>query len=121
MEADFQKHSLGGCISYVEVPDLKGNGGVVIKLMQFIYENIMYAELNCKIDYCQKCGYSGEIKIKGEPGHLYWECPNCGNTDQSTMEVTRRTCGYLGTNFWNQGRTEEIRDRKLHLDTKERL
>lgn len=121
MEADFQKHSLGGCISYVEVPDLKDNVDVVIKLMQFIYENIMYAELNCKIDYCQKCGYSGEIKIKGEPGHLYWECPNCGNTDQSTMEVTRRTCGYLGTNFWNQGRTEEIKDRVLHLDAKERL
>lgn len=121
IEADFQKHSLGGCISYVEVPDLKGNIDVVIKLIQFIYENIMYAELNCKIDYCQKCGYSGEIQIKGEPGHLYWECPNCGNTDQNTMNVTRRTCGYLGTNFWNQGRTEEIKDRALHLDTKERL
>lgn len=93
IEADFQKHSLGGCISYVEVPDLKGNVDVVVKLMQFIYENIMYAELNCKIDYCQKCGYSGEIQIKGEPGHLYWECPNCGNTDQNTMNVTRRTCG----------------------------
>lgn len=93
IEADFQKHSLGGCISYVEVPDLKGNVDVVIKLIQFIYENIMYAELNCKIDYCQKCGYSGEIQIKGEPGHLYWECPNCGNTDKNTMEVARRTCG----------------------------
>ena len=76
----------------------------------------MYAELNCKFDYCQKCGYSGEIQIKGEPGSLYWECPNCGNTDQKTMNITRRTCGYLGTNYWNQGRTEEIRDRVLHLD-----
>lgn len=121
MEADFQKHSLGGCISYVEVPDLKNNVDVVIKLMQFIYENIMYAELNCKIDYCQKCGYSGEIQIKGEPGHLYWECPNCGNIDKNTMNVARRTCGYIGTNFWNQGRTEEIKDRALHLDTKGRL
>ena len=121
MESEFQKLSPGGAISYVEIPNMSNNIPAVLEVIKFIYENIMYAELNCKFDYCQKCGYSGEIQIKGEPGHLYWECPNCGNTDKNTMNVARRTCGYIGTNFWNQGRTEEIRDRKLHLDTKERL
>ena len=121
MESEFQKLSPGGAISYVEIPNMSNNIPAVLEVIKFIYENIMYAELNCKFDYCQKCGYSGEIQIKGEPGHLYWECPNCGNTDKDTMNVARRTCGYIGTNFWNQGRTEEIRDRKLHLDTKERL
>ena len=121
MESEFQKLSPGGAISYVEIPNMSNNIPAVLEVIKFIYENIMYAELNCKFDYCQKCGYSGEIQIKGEPGHLYWECPNCGNADKNTMNVARRTCGYIGTNFWNQGRTEEIRDRKLHLDTKERL
>lgn len=121
VESEFQKLSPGGAISYVEIPDMSNNIPAVLEVIKFIYENIMYAELNCKFDYCQKCGYSGEIQIKGEPGHLYWECPNCGNTDKNTMNVARRTCGYIGTNFWNQGRTEEIKDRALHLDTKERL
>ena len=93
----------------------------VLDILKFIYDNIMYAEINSKFDYCQVCGYTGEIQIKGDEGHLYWECPNCGNTDQSKMNVARRTCGYIGTNFWNQGRTEEIRDRVLHLDTLEKL
>ena len=115
-ESEFQRLSPGGAISYVEVPDMQKNIPAVIKIIQFIYENIMYAELNTKSDYCQKCGFSGEIKIKGTPGHLYWECPNCGNTDQHTMNVARRTCGYIGTNFWNQGRTEEIAERVLHVD-----
>lgn len=115
-ESEFQRLSPGGAISYVEVPDMQKNIPAVIKIIQFIYENIMYAELNTKSDYCQKCGFSGEIKIKGTAGHLYWECPNCGNTDQHTMNVARRTCGYIGTNFWNQGRTEEIAERVLHVD-----
>ena len=115
-ESEFQRLSPGGAISYVEVPDMQKNIPAVIKIIQFIYENIMYAELNTKSDYCQKCGFSGEIKIKGTPGHLYWECPNCGNTDQHTMNVARRTCGYIGTNFWDQGRTEEIAERVLHVD-----
>ena len=115
-ESEFQRLSPGGAISYVEVPDMQKNIPAVIKIIQFIYENIMYAELNTKSDYCQKCGFSGEIKIKGTTGHLYWECPNCGNTDQHTMNVARRTCGYIGTNFWNQGRTEEIAERVLHVD-----
>ena len=115
-ESEFQRLSPGGAISYVEVPDMQKNIPAVIKIIQFIYENIMYAELNTKSDYCQKCGFSGEIIIKGTPGHLYWECPNCGNTDQHTMNVARRTCGYIGTNFWNQGRTEEIAERVLHVD-----
>jgi ribonucleoside-triphosphate reductase len=88
----------------------------VIKIIQFIYENIMYAELNTKSDYCMCCGYDGEIQVKGDPGHLYWECPNCGNKDKNKMSIVRRTCGYLGTNYWNQGRTEEIKDRVLHVD-----
>ena len=116
MESEFQALSPGGAISYVEVPDLTKNIPAVIELIRFIYDHIMYAELNCKSDYCQNCGYSGEIQIKGEPGSLYWECPNCGNRDENTLNVTRRTCGYLGSNFWNQGRTQEIKERVLHLD-----
>ena len=115
-ESQFQALSPGGAISYVEIPNMENNLQAVMTLLKHIYRTIMYAELNTKSDYCQKCGYTGEIKIKGEPGHLYWECPNCGNTDQNTLNVARRTCGYIGTNFWNQGRTEEIRDRVLHLD-----
>lgn len=115
-EAEFQKLSPGGAISYVEIPDMKQNIPAVIQIIQFIYENIMYAELNSKSDYCQVCGYDGEMQIKGTPGNLYWECPNCGNTDQHKMNVARRTCGYIGTNFWNQGRTEEIAERVLHVD-----
>lgn len=116
LESEFQKLSPGGAISYVEVPDMSNNIPAVLDILKFIYDNIMYAEINSKFDYCQCCGYSGEIKIKGEPGHLYWECPNCGNRDQDKMSVARRTCGYIGTNFWNQGRTEEIKDRVLHID-----
>lgn len=115
-ESEFQRLSPGGAISYVEVPNLEKNLSVVLQVIEFIYDNIMYAELNTKSDYCQKCGWTGEILIKGDPGHLYWECPNCGNHDQKTMNVARRTCGYIGSNWWNQGRTEEIRDRVLHLD-----
>lgn len=114
-EAEFQKLSPGGAISYIEVPNMQHNISAVISIIRFIYENIMYAELNTKSDFCQVCGYDGEIEIKGEQGHLYWQCPNCGNTDQSKMNVIRRTCGYLGANFWNQGRTEEISERVLHL------
>lgn len=116
LESEFQKLSPGGAISYVEVPDMSNNIPAVLEILKFIYDNIMYAEINSKFDYCQCCGYSGEIKIKGEPGHLYWECPNCGNRDQDKMSVARRTCGYIGTNFWNQGRTEEIKERVLHID-----
>ena len=115
-ESEFQKLSPGGAISYVEIPDMKQNIAAVIQIIQFIYENIMYAELNSKSDYCQVCGYDGEMQIKGTPGNLYWECPNCGNTDQHKMNVASRTCGYIGTNFWNQGRTEEIAERVLHVD-----
>ena len=115
-EAEFQALSPGGAISYVEVPDMQKNIPAVITLLQFIYEHIMYAELNSKSDYCQKCGFDGEIQIKGTTGQYYWECPNCGNTDQNTLNVARRTCGYIGTNFWNQGRTEEIKERVLHLE-----
>ena len=115
-EADFQKLSPGGAISYVEVPNLQTNIPAVLSVMKFIYENIMYAELNTKSDYCENCGYDGEIKIvTDESGKLVWECPNCGNTDQNKMAVARRTCGYIGTQFWNQGRTQEIKDRVLHL------
>lgn len=116
LESEFQKLSPGGAISYVEVPDMSNNIPAVLDILKFIYDNIMYAEINSKFDYCQCCGYSGEIKIKGEPGHLYWECPNCGNRNQDKMSVARRTCGYIGTNFWNQGRTEEIKERVLHID-----
>ena len=114
-ESDFQKLSPGGAISYVEVPNMQDNLEAVIKVMQFIYENIMYAELNTKSDYCQVCGYDGEIDIVEEGGKLIWRCPKCGNTDQDKMNVARRTCGYIGTQFWNQGRTAEIKDRVLHL------
>ena len=114
-ESDFQKLSPGGAISYVEVPNMQDNLEAVIKVMQFIYENIMYAELNTKSDYCQVCGYDGEIQIVPEDGKLVWECPKCHNRDQNTLNVARRTCGYIGTQFWNQGRTAEIKDRVLHL------
>ena len=116
LESEFQQLSPGGAISYIEVPNMQNNIPAVMEVIRFIYDNIMYAELNTKSDYCQKCGYDGEIQIKGEPGHLYWKCPNCGNTDQDTMNVARRTCGYIGSNFWNQGRTQEIKDRVIHLD-----
>ena len=113
-ESDFQKLSPGGAISYVEVPNMQDNLEAVIKVMQFIYENIMYAELNTKSDYCQVCGYDGEIQIVPEDGKLVWECPKCHNRDQNKLNVARRTCGYIGTQFWNQGRTAEIKDRVLH-------
>lgn len=118
LEAKFQKLSPGGAISYIEVPNLNDNLEVVIQIMEFIYENIMYAELNTKSDYCSKCGYDGEIRITTDEktGKLVWECPKCKNRDQTTMSVARRTCGYIGTNFWNQGRTQEIKDRVLHVD-----
>ena len=114
-EADFQRLSPGGAISYVEVPNMQDNLEAVISVLQFIYENIMYAELNTKSDYCQVCGYDGEIKIVEDDGKLVWECPKCGNRDQNKLNVARRTCGYIGTQFWNQGRTQEIKDRVLHL------
>ena len=116
LESEYQALSPGGCISYVEIPNMQNNIKAVLDIIKYIYGTIMYAELNTKSDYCQECGFSGEIQIKGDTGHLYWECPNCGNTNQDTMNVCRRTCGYLGTNFFNQGRTEEIKDRVLHLD-----
>lgn len=119
LESKFQKLSPGGAISYVECADLTKNTGVVIEIMKFIYEHIMYAELNTKSDYCQECGYDGEIKIIDEDGELIWECPNCGNRNKDKMNVTRRTCGYIGTNFWNQGRTEEIKERYVHVDDHE--
>lgn len=116
LESEYQALSPGGCISYVEIPNMQNNIKAVLDIIKYIYDTIMYAELNTKSDYCQECGFSGEIEIKGEEGSLYWECPNCGNTNQDTMNVCRRTCGYLGTNFFNQGRTAEIKDRVLHLD-----
>ena len=115
LESEFQKLSLGGCISYVETANLQNNIPAVLEVIKFIYDNIMYAELNTKSDFCQVCGSTDEIQIVEEDGKLVWECPNCGNRDQSKMNVTRRTCGYLGSNFWNQGRTEEIKDRFVHL------
>ncbi len=114
-EAQFQHLSPGGAISYVEVPNMQQNIDAVLELMQFIYENIIYAELNTKSDYCQCCGFDGEIEIQDDDGKLVWKCPQCGNTDQSKMNVARRTCGYIGTQYWNQGRTQEIKDRVLHL------
>ena len=114
-ESQFQRLSPGGAISYVEVPNMQDNLKAVIRVMQYIYDNIMYAELNTKSDYCQVCGFDGEIKIVEDDGKLVWECPHCGNRDQEKLNVARRTCGYIGTQFWNQGRTEEIRDRVLHL------
>ena len=114
-ESEFQRLSPGGAISYIEVPNMQDNLEAVLAVMHYIYDNIMYAELNTKSDYCQVCGYDGEIKIVEDDGKLVWECPHCGNRDQAKMNVARRTCGYIGTQFWNQGRTEEIRDRVLHL------
>ena len=114
-EAQFQHLSPGGAISYVEVPDMQNNLEAVLQVMKFIYDNIIYAELNTKSDYCQVCGWDGEIRIEEEHGKLVWKCPKCGNTDQDKMNVARRTCGYIGTQYWNQGRTQEIRDRVLHL------
>ena len=114
-ESQFQQLSPGGAISYVEVPDMQDNLKAVVRVMQYIYDNIMYAELNTKSDYCQECGFDGEIQIVEDDGKLVWECPHCGNRDQEKLNVARRTCGYIGTQFWNQGRTEEIRDRVLHL------
>ena len=115
-ESEFQRLSPGGAISYVEVPNMQQNIPAVLQVMQYIYDNIMYAELNTKSDYCQCCGYDGEIKIvENADGKLIWQCPNCGNTDQDKMNGARRTCGYIGTQYWNQGRTQEIKDRVLHL------
>lgn len=119
IESKFQKLSPGGAISYIECADLTHNTEAVLKVMQFIYDNIMYAELNTKSDYCQICGYDGEIKIVDENNELIWECPNCGNRDKNKMNVARRTCGYIGSNFWNKGRTEEIAERYVHLDDHE--
>ena len=115
LESKFQSLSPGGAISYVEVPNMQSNIPAVLSIIQFIYDNIMYAELNTKSDYCQVCGYDGEIKIVEENGKLIWKCPNCGNTNQDKLNIARRTCGYIGTQFWNQGRTQEIKDRVLHL------
>lgn len=115
-EADFQKLSPGGAISYVEVPNMQNNLDAVLAIMQYIYDHIMYAELNTKSDYCQVCGFDGEILIEEDADNkLIWSCPQCGNHDQSKMNVCRRTCGYIGTQYWNQGRTQEIRDRVLHV------
>lgn len=117
LEAKFQALSPGGAISYVEVPNMQNNIPAVLEIIKYIYNTIMYAELNTKLDFCGKCGYTGEIKIKeNEYGKLYWECPNCGNTDEGTLTVVRRVCGYLSSNFFNQGRTAEIKDRVLHCD-----
>ena len=115
LESEFQKLSAGGAISYVEIPNMQNNIEAVLTLIKYIYDTIMYAELNTKSDYCQVCGYEGEIQVKGEVGSLYWECPNCGNHDKNKLNVARRTCGYIGSNFWNQGRTQEIKERVLHL------
>ena len=116
IESKFQELSPGGAISYVECADLTKNTDIVLEIMKFIYDHIMYAELNTKSDYCQKCGYDGEISILDVDGELIWECPNCGNRDQNTMNVARRSCGYVGTQFWNQGRTAEIKSRYVHVD-----
>jgi ribonucleoside-triphosphate reductase len=116
LESEFQILSPGGAVSYVETPNLQNNLDVVLQIIDFIYNNIMYAELNTKSDYCQECGYDGEILIvKDADGKLVWECPKCGNRDQSKLNVARRTCGYIGSQFWNQGRTQEIKERVLHL------
>jgi len=114
-ESKFQELSPGGAISYVEVPNMQDNLDAVLEVMKFIYNNIMYAELNTKSDYCQVCGYDGEIQIVEDDGKLIWECPHCHNRDQNKMNVARRTCGYIGTQYWNQGRTKEIQERVLHL------
>jgi len=115
LESEFQALSPGGAISYVEVPNMQNNIEAVLQVMKFIYDNIMYAELNTKSDYCHVCSYDGEIQVKDDDGKLIWECPNCKNRDQTKMNVARRTCGYIGSQFWNQGRTAEIKDRVLHL------
>ena len=116
LESEFQELSPGGAISYVEVPNMTGNIPALISIIQYIYDNILYAEINTKVDCCHVCGYEGEMQIKeNEDKKLYWTCPMCGNTDEGKMTVVRRTCGYIGSHFWNQGRTEEIRDRVLHL------
>ena len=115
LESEFQALSPGGAISYVEVPNMQDNLPAVLQVMKFIYEHIMYAELNTKSDFCHVCGYDGEIQIVEDDGKLVWECPNCHNRDQNKMNVARRTCGYIGTQFWNQGRTQEIKERVLHL------
>ncbi|WP_337404135.1 anaerobic ribonucleoside-triphosphate reductase, partial [Porcipelethomonas sp.] len=114
-ESKFQKLSPGGAVSYVEVPNMQNNIEAVLAIMKHIYENIMYAELNTKSDYCCECSYEGEIQIVNNDGKLIWECPQCSNRDQDKMNVARRTCGYIGTQFWNQGRTQEIKERVLHL------
>ena len=115
-ESQFQALSTGGAVSYVEVPNMQHNIPAVLEVIKFIYENIMYAELNTKSDYCQKCGFSGEIQtVVDDDKKIVWECPQCGNRDENTLNVARRTCGYIGTQFWNQGRTQEIRERVLHL------
>ena len=114
-ESQFQALSTGGAISYVEVPNMQQNLEAVLQIIRYIYDNIMYAELNTKSDYCQECGFDGEIQIVEDDGKLVWECPSCGNRDQDKMNVARRTCGYIGTQFWNQGRTAEIKERVLHL------
>lgn len=116
IESEFQELSLGGAVSYVEVPDMTNNVDAVLQLIQFMYDNIMYAEINIKNDYCLECDYHGEMELDGEAPDLYWKCPNCGNTDEKSLFVFRRTCGYCGSNFWNKGRTEEIHDRVLHLE-----
>lgn len=118
-EAEFQKLSPGGCISYCEIPDMSHNEAAAMAIVQFIYDNIMYAELNCKSDYCQVCGYDGEIKVINEDGKFVWECPHCGNRDQRKMNIARRVCGYISTNSFNQGRTNEIADRVLHVSVAE--
>ena len=115
LEAKFQALSPGGAISYIEVPNMQQNLAAVMNVIRFIYDNIMYAELNTKSDYCQVCGWDGEIQIIEKDGKLVWNCPQCGNEDQDKMNVARRTCGYIGTQFWNQGRTQEIKERVLHL------
>ena len=116
LESEFQKLSPGGAISYVETPNLTNNLDAVMEVIEFIYDNIMYAELNTKSDYCQECGYDGEILIDDD---LEWYCPNCGNRNHDTLNVARRTCGYIGSNFWNKGRTQEIKERVLHIDNKD--
>ena len=116
LESEFQQLSPGGAISYIETPNLQNNLDSVIEVIKFIYDNIMYAELNTKSDYCQKCGFDGEILVDE---NLEWYCPNCGNRDHNTLNVARRTCGYIGTNFWNKGRTQEIKERVIHLDNKD--
>lgn len=118
-EAEFQRLAPGGAISYIETADMTNNPEAVIEVMKFIYDHIMYAELNTKSDYCQVCGYDGEIKVRDEDGQIIWECPQCGNTDQSKMNVARRTCGYIGSHFWSRGRSLEIMNRYVHLDDHE--